>query len=68
MLPPINGLFTHHAISVPVIHVDVCEITGVDGGNAIPACLRASDAAVPIVVLESEGAAAQSVWEYGGWG
>ena len=29
-------LFTHHAIAVPVIHVDVCGMTGVDGGNAMP--------------------------------
>ena len=50
-------LFTHHAIAVPIIHVDVCGMTGVDGGNAMPACLRAGDAAVAVVVIELEGAA-----------
>ena len=56
MLPPIKGLFTHHAIAVPVIHVHVCGMTGIDGGNAMPPCLRASDAAVAVVVIELEGA------------
>ena len=57
--PPAGAphLFTHHAIAVPVIHVDVCGMTGVDGGNAMPACLRAGDAAVAVVVIELEGTA-----------
>ena len=55
MLPPIKGLFTHHAIAVPVIHVDVCGMSGVDGGNAMAARLRAGDAAVAVVVIEKEG-------------
>ena len=45
------------AIAVPVIHVDVCGMTGVDGGNAMPARLRAGDAAVAVVVIDLEGTA-----------
>ena len=56
-IPPDEALhlFAHHAIAVPVIHVDVCGMTGVDGGNAMPTCLRAGDAAVAVVVIEMEG-------------
>ena len=52
---PRPHLFTHHAIAVPVIHVDVCGMPGVDGGNAMPAGLRAGDAAVAVVVIDLEG-------------
>ena len=48
-------LLTHHAIAVPVIHVDVCRMTGVDGDNAMPARLGAGDAAVAVVVIALEG-------------
>ena len=51
-------LLTHHAIAVPVIHVDVCRMTGVDGGDAVLACLGAGDAAVAVVVIALEGTVA----------
>ena len=50
-------LLTHHAIAVPVIHVNVCGMTGVDGGNAMAARFRAGDAPVAVVVIELEGIA-----------
>ena len=62
MLPPINGLLTHHAIAVPVIHVDVCGMSGVDGGDAVPACLGAGDAAVAVVVIALEGTGTSFTW------
>ena len=52
--------FTHYAVVVRIIHVRVSGVSPTDGSDAVAPRLGASDAAVPVVVVQLEGIAGLS--------